>query len=480
MNTTFKKTLVASAVFAFAGVAQAATLAGTTHTVTSQYLAGTTNPTGAATTADHQAAAFTITLGADYTLNDTMTLTFTAPVKTALPSSITASGAGLASVTFSLISGGTANSSTATYRVTAIDTTAGTSSINAVATMPAANLQFAKSNLSSGASVSFSAKTNTGLDLDTGGGTARTASLVTTATQFTAANPNFSRVIDVNADRKKFVDLDANAVNATDFQVSGTFNITSLTTGGTTFARPIAATAGVKHTLTGDFSWVVDDNATAAGLQPKANVFTSTGTCANPAWTYSTTAVSLTCDALAADTAIVIDPEANKVGVATGSIPVLPAQAFTATSTVTFTDPAATENVLANVGAGSWTLNGSQVRVPYMVMKDGRFGTILNLTNHSTQSGTIVFDLYAEDGTKLQTSYAGGTATAGAVTSIAGAVRQALIDSGKDVVNNTVKYSLQITTNVPANDVIVYSAYTDAMNGGERAIVNNDSKVQTK
>jgi len=481
MKTTFKKTLVASAILAFAGAAQAATLAGTEHTVTSQYLASTSVASGAAATTDHRAAAFTITLGADYTLNDTMTLTFTTPVKTAMPVSLTAAvdntvGAGKNGITFSLISGGTAGSTSATYRVTAIDvSTDNNTSIGVVLTVPAANLEFLKSNLASGAKVSFSAKTNNGLDLDTAGGAARTASLVKTASQFTISNPSFARVIDVNSDRKSFVDADTTAVGADDFKVTGTFNIASLTTGGAVFARPLAAATAVKHTVTGDFSWVVDDNTTTDGLQPKAGVFAVAGTCGTPTWTYSTTAVSLTCDAIATDTAIVIDPEANKTGVAAADVAILAPQAFTATSTVTYTTPAATENVINGIAAGSWTLNGSQVRVPYMVVGGSRFGIIANVTNHGSKDGAITVDVFAEDGTKLASNYPAGTSKAGSVTSVAPALLAVLGGSPA----TATKFSFQVTTNVPENDVIVYAAYTDNTTS-ERAIVNNDSKVQTK
>lgn len=475
MKTTFNKTLVASAILAFAGAVQAVELAGTEHTVTSQYLASTG--------ANHTAASFTITLGAEYTLNDTMTLTFTAPLASATATTLIAApdaGNNRLGMTFSKISGGAIGDTTAIYRLTATDATGlAANPVTTGVVFTVAALDFAKANLGSGASVSFSAKTNTNLDLDTGG-TNRSASLVKVASQFTVTAPSFARVIDVNADRKSFVDADTANTGADDFKVKGTFNVASLVTGGNTYARPIAGAAGVKHTVTGDFSWVVDNDTNTAGLQPKAGVFATTGTCANAAWTYSTTAVSLTCDAIAADTAIVIDPEANKTGVAAANIPVLPAQTFSATSTVTFTGPAGTENAINTSDAGSWTLNGATVRVPYLVMRDGRFGSIINVTNHGSQSGAIVFDLYDENGTKLQSSYNGGTATAGAVTSIANAVRNALVASGKDVVNSTIKYSLQITVNAPANDIMVYSAYTDSQNGGERAIVNNDSKVQTK
>ncbi|WP_019674711.1 hypothetical protein [Arsukibacterium perlucidum] len=485
MNTTFKKTLVASALFAFAGAAQAATIsAGTEHELTSQYLSSTG--------ANHTMANdFAVTLGAEYVVNDTMTLTFTQPLAAAVTADIIVAaveGVGAAAkkgVTFSVISGGAIGDSSVTYRLTTVTNTVGgagnaTPGVTSGIVLPLPTFQVLKSNLTGGATVSFSAKTNTGLDLDTSGGTARTRSLAKAVQQFTITSPSIARVIDVNADRKSFVDLDVNNANANDFKVIGTFNIATLTTAGVVYARPINGAAGVKHTLTGDFSWVVDNDTVTTGLQPKAGVFATTGTCANPVWAYSTTAVSLTCDAVAADTAIVIDPEANKAGVAVASQAILPSTTFTATSTVTYTGPAATESVINAASAGAWTLNGSVVRVPYMVMKDGRFGTILNVTNHSSQSANVVFDLFDENGTKLQSNYAAGTAAAGSVHSIAGFVRDALVASGKDVVNSNVKYSLQITTNAPANDVIVYSAYTDQNNGGERAIVNNDSKVQTK
>jgi hypothetical protein len=477
MNTTFKKTLVATAILAFAGAAQAATLAGTEHTVTPQYLASTG--------ANHTAAAYTITLGAEYTLNDTITLDYTAKLASAMSTTLIAApdaGNNRLGVTFSKISGGEIGDTTVTYRLTATDTTGlAANPVTSGVVLTVAALNFAKADLASGVKATFSAKTNTGLNLDTAGGTARTASLVKVAAQFTAVAPSFARVIDVNADRKSFVDSDTAANNPhgpNDFKVIGTFNITEIAAAATTFTRPVAVAAAVKHTVTGDFSWVVDNDTVTAGLQPKAGVFAVTGTCATPVWTYSTTAVTLTCDAIAADTAIVIDPEANKVGVAAANVAILAPQSFTATSTVTFTGPAGSESVLNGVAAGSWTLNGSQVRVPYMVTGGGRFGVIANVTNHGSKSGAITLDVYKEDGTKIASNYPAGTSNAGSVTSVAAALNNALIAAGVNTANTT-KFSFQVTTNVPENDVIVYAAYTDNTTS-ERAIVNNDSKTQTK
>lgn len=129
--------------------------------------------------------------------------------------------------------------------------------------------------------------------------------------------------------------------------------------------------------------------------------------------------------------------------------------------------------------AGEWKLNGSQVRVPYLVLQDGRFSSIINVTNHGSKEGAISVDVFDEAGAKIASNYPAGTSKPGSVVSVAGPVRAALVAAGKDLTQTT-KFSVQIVTNVPENDVIVYAAYADSQNGGERAIVNNDSKVQTK
>lgn len=472
MNTTFKKTLVASAILAFAGAAQAATVsAGSEHTLTTQYLSSTG--------ANHTMANdFAVTLGAEYVLNDTLTLTFSKPLAAAVTGNLTHTAtATLKGLTFSVISGGAIGDTTVTYRLTAVQDATTPPGITSGAVLALPAFVFAKSDLTGGATVSFSAKTNTGLDLDTSGGTARTRSLAKSVNQFTVTAPSFARVIDVNTDRKSFVDLKSNPADTLDTKVQGTFNITEVATAPTTFKRTVAGTNVVKHTVTGDFSWVVDTNATTAGIQPKANVFVAAN-CTNEEIVVTATAVTLECDNLAANTTLTIDPEANKVGVAAADIAVLSPQSFTASSVVQLTGPVGTDTVINNASAGSWTLNGSQVRVPYMVVGGGRFGIIANVTNHGSKDGAMSLDVFAEDGTKLATNYAAGTAKAGAVSSVAGALNAALAAAGVSTAS-PVKFSFQVTTNVPENDVIVYAAYTDNTTS-ERAIVNNDSKVQTK
>ena len=471
MSTVFKKTLVAATVLAFAGAAQAATIsAGTEHEVTSQYLSSTG--------ANHTFANdFAVTLGAEYIVNDTITLTFSQPLAAAVTADIVVAkidGAGNASkkgVTFSVISGGAIGDKTVTYRLTTVvdGGGAGAPGFTNGVVLPLPTFQIKKADLASGATVAFAAKTNTGLDLDTSGGNARTRSLAKVIKQFTVVAPSVTKTIDVEADRKSF----------TAAGVSAVFNTATEVTGGVKFARPVAGAAVVKHTLTGDFSWVVDNDTTTAGLQPKANVFTITN-CTTPVATYSATAVTLTCDNLAANTTIAIDVEANKVGVAASAVPLLPAGSFTATSEVTFTGPAGSEKVQDNVSAGSWTLNGSQVTVPYMVHQYGKFSSILNVQNNGNKEGAISIDVWAEDGTVVATNLTAGTSKKGSVVSVAKAAVDALIAKGYDL-SKTTKYSVRIITNVPAKDITVNSAYADvSQTTVTRTPVANDSMVQTK
>lgn len=344
MTNMFKKTLVATAVLAVAGVAQAGTVASTEDSVTSQYLASTGVTSGGASN-EHRANDVTVTLGAEYTSNDTFTLTFTAKLNSDLPSTLTGAPSDLAGnnsdllgVTFSKLSGGNAGDTTATYRLTGTSTTGLDDSDNNAGfktpvtngqtlTIPAANLDFLKADLAAGVKVSFSAATNNGATMDTGGGDNRTASLVKVIKQFTTTAPSFARVVDVEAQRLSFVDLDKDNAGANDFKVTGTFNIASETTAGNVFARPLAGTEAVTHTLLGDFSWIVDTDEDADDIQPEAGVI-ATANCTNPDLTVEATQITLVCDGISTTTSITIDPEANKANLEEDEYPVLPKTNF--------------------------------------------------------------------------------------------------------------------------------------------------------
>jgi len=479
MKTIFKKTLLAASVVAFAGAANAATLAGTEHSVTAEYLAGTSVVSGAGATF-HRPAAVTLTLGAEYTLNDTITLTSTAEFGVTTPVTLIAApdvANNRLGMTFSKISGGEAGDKSVTYRLTATSNAglaANPVTTGQTFTIAAASLDFLKSKLTGGASLSFSAKTNTNLDLDTSGGANRTASLVKVVSQFTKTAPSFTKTIDVNKDRKEFVSsVEESTTNHA--KVEGVFNVVGLVTGGNTFARPVTK---VVHAVTGDFSWVKDSDTTAAGLQPTAGVFTTTGTCTTPTWTYSTTEVTLACDEVANNTAIIIDAAVNKAAYSAGAEPVLPAQTLKASSTVTYSGATATGKVFDNVDAGSWSLNGANVQVPYIVfgtVGGKAYNTILQLNNASGNAGDVYVDVWKEDGSVVLSNKKVATAAGNSTTNIGGAVATELATAGAA----DGKFSVRIVSNTPATKTSVYSAFVDKATT-ERIIVNNDSAVQTK
>lgn len=465
MKTMFNKTLIALALTGVAGTASAATLTvANEHTVTKQYLAAAASATEA-----HTSASFVINLGAEYVLNDTITLTFNDSLKVPATNTIVTAPvadapgpvAGKSGLTLSLIS---STSNSLTYRVTAIDNTGVAVQKTTGVAIATPAIEFVKSKLASnaGVSVTFSAKTNTGLDLDTAGGTDRTKSLVKVVEQFTTVAPSFSKVIDVAeaSGRKNFEGVDQFATS--------NLGVTTLTTAGNTFAQ---APTKVTYTIDGDFSWVFDTDTTTAGIQPRANTVVPTNCAGLADEALTASRYTFSCTAVAANTNVKLDIAANKVGATAAQIPVLNTTDYTITATVAHTGgPSQPYNAKA---AGSWTLNGSTVEVPYMVfgtLSGVQFSQVLQVTNSSSATGDIYVDVTGEDGKSILSNVKVGTSAGKSTVNVAGAVRTALTNAG--FVNG--KASLKLVTNVPANNVEVYSAYTD-VTSRERAIVINSS-----
>jgi hypothetical protein len=467
MKTTFKKTLLAVSLAAVAGFAQAAvvTVPGAT-TISQEGAVGQTNIA---------LPNVTVTLAAEYTVNDTITFTLTgAEFDTAASTpSVAFTATGTDTATLGFLS---STATTVTFRVTSVNDTAPAGVVFSGGTFVLSGMQLKTTSVTANAGaikVAYSALTNNNQSIDNTGTLSATAATV--IAQFSSSvTKALNGIIDVENSRQQFTA--GNDTITTDVLV--------VTPVEAAVTAQDAAYTGAVHTIKGDFSWM-NTNATAGvDAGELAAAFAATGGADTYASTINTAmdTITVTVTDAAGNTVEPMTATFTVAGVGANSA-VLNPQDFKISSTIKYNTAAAaaaTKATATDAAAGSWTLNGSVVRVPYMVMKDGRFGTILNVTNHSTKSGAIVIDVFAEDGTKLATNYAAGTSNAGSVTSIADKVRNALIAAGKDVVNSNVKYSVQITTNVPASDVMVYAAYTDAMNGGERAIVNNDSKVQVK
>lgn len=485
MKTTFKKTLLAAAVAGFSLNAVAAVdvvTNSTAVTYSTERLANT------ATTVTIPRENFVVTLGAEYAVGDIIKFTFSndaiaaSQFRSTITSSDTLLGTGLpdanvagATITLGLLS---SDATSVTYRVTEVSTAATT--VGQKFTI-AANATFAAtaSKVLSGLTVTYAAETSNGVTIDAG--TKSSFQLVHTGSEFSVTAPTkLNATIDVEESRLLFSNVGGHSTTVDRLDVTTT-QAAGIDTDGTgplpvtNFTNPVTFTS-VKHTITGDFSWVEDADANTAGIQPDTSTLTLTG-CAGAAdaddATWTATSVSFTCTTAAA---INVDFDITQGG---AKAPVtVPTTSYSLESLVTYNVGTAKTATFGPIDAGSWTLNGSQVRVPYMVVNNSRFGIIANVANHGSKDGAITLDVFAEDGTKLASNYAAGTSKAGSVTSVAAALKAALVAAGKDL-DNTTKFSFQVTTNVPQNDVQVYAAYTDATTS-ERAIVNNDGRVQSK
>jgi hypothetical protein len=307
------------------------------------------------------------------------------------------------------------------------------------------------------------------------------------------ATTPFKATVSTSAARKIFVaNADVNTVGVAPNQVSTETAVFTLTNNsGDLKALPVTATetAKVTHVIAGDFSFLRDADKEAFGGNANGSVNSAEiATILSAAATDDTFAYSLSADNKLTitqtavgtlDTAVTVSvtpPAATTPSKAASATALNPGK-FLASLAASTTDSSFA--IAADADVGAWTIDGSVVKVPYLVLQDGRFGTVVTVSNSGSRTGEILLDITDEAGLPIATGFAAGQSTPGSIVNVSGKIKDALIAKGKDLTAVN-KFAVTVTTNVPANDVLVYSAYTDSQNGGERAIVNNDSKVQTK
>lgn len=450
MKTMFKKTLVAAALAGFGFSAFAAQVDGTAVNISKQ---------GSVATPELTAGAFTVTPEAAYAIGDTVVITFTGGLKTA-PITITSNGANAVTLGRTGLT-----ATTATYRVTQV---IGNGAAHGDFEFDAANaFEFTTATVIALGSVkaTFAAFLgNTSSTLDTpvvydGDEDLTSTPIFTVRDQFvaaiTAAN-RFDGILDVGADREKFtgaVDTDVLTIGLTDR--SGDQG--AVAKGNTTFK------------VNGDFSWVGDVVADAVGVA-------CTGGAAVGTPTVTASSLTFTCNAASTGAVLTLDIDQNGDPVAVSPT----------TFTVDTTHAYGAGSLLAQatLAAGEWTVNGSNITVPYMVygtVGEKTFSQVINLTNTGVQTGTIYADVWATDAAgksvKVLTNHKLGTAYPKATAKLAGSLRTAMAAAATPFVNGTV--AIRLITDVEADGVSVYSAYVDNVTS-ERAIVNNDSPVTQK
>jgi hypothetical protein len=262
-----------------------------------------------------------------------------------------------------------------------------------------------------------------------------------------------------------------------DFGIWGTddaFIVDTLDRAGLITAGPVATLTTVFATLIGDVSFIDNDNdgcettdltSGAGRVNPFENGFGSgvpgvAANCGNVTWDYTPGA--------AGETVRHWLIPGNDRTVAGARVLTAPQQ-FTATVRYDYSLGAATGTETDGpVAAGEWKLNGFSAFVPYMPYAAG-ISQIIYLTNKSGQSGTITVDAYNQAG--VACNFTAGTMQASRVTVLTGAVKAGLegcYGAGFDD-----RVSMTVVANIPAGRAELVTAYN--VNGDRVQVINTSN-----
>lgn len=464
MNNMFKKSLVAVAVLGFSSSALAADLVNTPEWVSSEFVA----------TAGAESVSKTVNvqLSTNYADNDTIRVQFSGVFPTSVSGGDINDGGAPATVvgTASVIS---YNAETGLAILRATGVTGNTSGNQFDITA-----EFDYADVTENTTVSYQAYLG---NSETEIGSSDTATIFGVASQFAsvtaAAGDRLTATIDVSTERKQFIDVDTDAAV---FEVSGEASISDdlpTTTPATTFDT-IATLDSTTYTVTGNFGWLLDANGDYIG---GGVIEACGGTTEGAANDFVLTATTVTFECTVAPVA----PAAFFAIDVTGLELTIPTQTFTIGAEVAYTNPVNTDvetnegsATLSAVNFGEWTLNGSDVFVSYVPFRGG-ISQVINITNRSTQDGSVSVVAIDEAGNEFELNDI-ATSEAGTITAIAGAINSALSTAtGLDLhpVNGqsaTKRYALRIITNAPEGDIEVYSAY-NVGGSGARLVVNSSN-----
>lgn len=452
----FKKSLLATALLT-AGAAQAAVV---TTDYTGNGLTNDTNGVFASTQYAVESGAagevtVSIALDAAYSAGDIITLTIGGgsidTADTSILNAITATANAAAdTIALGLLS---KEDGKLTYRVTSAAGDTDLLSIDVVIPLEKDHMTNA-----TGVSVSYAAETSTGIAIDVA--KTNTATLVSFFDQYSIkASTKAAAKVDVAQEREAFEDLDTGVgvdfkedivLSVSDVQVGDDVNPSTTVTN---LADLIATTVKAKYTVSGDFSWMTTTDDGDLDTGESEITVSNSGTATVGAVAFDTSG-NLTFTVTGAD----------QTGDLTLNFDVpqdefkIPVQDLAVTQVLTHTTDV-TETV-ADLAAGSWTLNGANVHVPYMPY-GSTISQIIYVTNEAT-AGDVSVVVTAEDGTVYDL---GVVATAGTgVTGLAGVIKAGLPEDFSG------KAAMDITVNAPDAKVTVYAAYN--VGGSDRGTIN--------
>ena len=422
-----KKTLVSAAIAAslLSGMAQAASVAVSTDIDYS--LEGSENATG------YASPEIVVTLGAEYQVGDTVTLDFTSAFEDGQSAPTPTVSGSPAVMSLGFLSKDDATG-TITYRVTA--RAAATSAATITFAAGAFDFDDASVELTNDVAVTYSAQTSTGVIIDNAT-TNTLADIVELKDELSSSvTTALDGVVDVTAERLALT-------AATDVLQVTTARVASLTSPSVINSTTIV--------INGDFSWIVDQNATTDGIQ--SNVVAATGGTSLVTTVEADKITIVDTGTTVGAYNVTFTPGNNFVAPATAPSAVIVDQDYTVDVSVNY-DVGSGDNddLNAGVAAGAWSLNGA-TRTVQAYPLGSNVSNFLWVTNDGSLAGEISV-MATANGTTYNLGNV-GTAEPKTLTYIAGEVEAALGAEG--IFSGRVQ--LEVTVNAPDANIDVYAGY---------------------
>lgn len=377
------------------------------------------------------AGAITITLGQSYVLNDTLELSISGAnfgSVTAVSQAFTCEGGSGNSTVFSIVAA-SSGASTLTYVAnTPVGLVPG-QQCNVPSVVFNASSVSAAGNIAV-SSVSKKAATLASFDSATSVTIASVASAWSVST-----NTVFDGVIDVQNNRLTFASGEGplnNLGGSTTGVDSFAFSINVNTARVGTDGNPVSGVTGtmvLTLTAANSFGFLTDPVADTAGT---CSISGNGAVTATPAAGTAAITVNSTCSALTV-TVPTVAAGVYAVSLGRGAVD----SSLTTTNSTPFAEQAYTAAVALSMGtgsrlaavsgapsAGSWTINGTTVNIPYLPI-NSNIDLVVNIANRSNQTGAVTFTAWNASGTSCTGNL--GSVGANANMSVGAALKSALL-----------------------------------------------------
>jgi len=420
----------------------------------------------------------TITLGQAYVLNDTLELSISGASfgsVTAVAQAFTCEGGAGSSTVFSIVQA-SSGASTLTYAANApVGLVPGQ-----VCTVP--SVLFNASSVTSSGSISVSSVSKKAATLATfdSGASAKIASVANAWSVST--NTVFDGVIDVQNNRLTFVassEGPATALTGSEDSFAFSINVDNNRVGidGTTAAGTAVTAGTMSLTLTAgtSFGFLTDSTDTAGtcsiGGNGAVTAIPATGTATTSVNT-GCTAVSVTVPTVAAGLYAVSLGRGNADNtLTTVNSTAFAEQAYTAAVALSMGTGSRLASVSGTPSAGSWTINGTTVNIPYLPI-NSNIDLIVSIANRSSQTGTVTFTAWNANGTSCTGNL--GSVSANANMSVGAALKTALLGCTGTGWAGATRATVQLVIPTPRASTAVNTSFS-ASDGKSRSIVVNDT-----